>query len=106
MVNAFSDCFYLTAARGERPPTIRHSPLTPDATWALVASGEIVTTTPMGAWAGAPDVIAAREVVDVPPFVMRTAWRPTGNVAVELFVEFIRRRFGGATWQTLLPGLI
>ena len=102
MANAFSDLFYLTAARGHRPPTVARSPLTPDETWALVASGEIVTTTPLGAWAGAPDLIAAREVIDVPPFVMRIAWRATSDVAVDTFVEFIRRRFGATSLQTLI----
>jgi hypothetical protein len=52
----------------------------------------------LGAWAGAPDAIAAREVVDV----TRIAWRPTGKVAV----AFVRRRFGNAGRRTLLAGVV
>jgi DNA-binding transcriptional LysR family regulator len=102
MTNAFSDLFYLTAPRGRRPPTIAHSPLTPDATWAMVASGEVITTTPMGAWAGAPDRIAVSQVIDVPPFPLRIAWRAGSDAAVNTFVDFIREQFGATDWQTLL----
>src|SRR5205085_11909706 len=44
--NEFADLFYLTALRGHRPATSRTAPLTPDEVWAMVASGESITTAP------------------------------------------------------------
>jgi len=92
--NEFADLFYLTALRGHRPRTSRTAPLTPDEVWAIVASGEVVTTAPGSYPTLAADAIRRMPMLDVPPFVMRLAWRPaTENTAVRLFVDFVRSMY-------------
>jgi DNA-binding transcriptional LysR family regulator len=94
--NEFADLFYLTALRGHRPATSRSAPLTPDEVWAIVASGESITTAPGSFPTLAADAIRRIPVEDVPPFVMRLAWRAaTEDPAVLLFVEFVRARYAG-----------
>lgn len=92
--NEFADLFYLTALRGHRPATSRTAPLTPDETWAIVASGESITTAPGSFPTLAADAIRRIPTIDVPPFVMRLAWRAaTEDPAVLLFVEFVRAMY-------------
>ena len=90
----FADTFYLTEVNGRRPAAVAGAPNTPDETWALVASGEVVTTTPAGAWASCPERIAVRHVIDAPPFSVRLMWREDGDPAVQTFVAYMRARFG------------
>jgi DNA-binding transcriptional LysR family regulator len=93
--NEFADLFYLTALRGHRPATSRSAPLTPDEVWAIVASGESITTAPGSVPTLAPDAIRRIPTLDVPPFVMRLAWRAaTEDPAVLLFVDFVRSMYG------------
>lgn len=92
--NEFADLFYLTALRGHRPRTCRTAPLTPDDVWAIVASGESITTAPGSFPTLAADAIRRIPTIDVPPFVMRLAWRAaTQDPAVLLFVEFVRSMY-------------
>ena len=89
--NEFADLFYLTALRGHRPAMSRTAPLTPDETWAVVASGESITTAPGSFPTLAADAIRRIPIVDVPPFVMRMMWRAdAAEPAVLVFVEFVR----------------
>jgi DNA-binding transcriptional LysR family regulator len=93
--NEFADLFYLTALRGHRPATSHTAPLTPDEVWATVASGESITTAPGSIPTLAADAIRRIPTLDVPPFVMRLAWRAaTEDPVVLLFVEFVRSMYG------------
>ena len=92
--NEFADLFYLTALRGHRPRTSAGSPLTPDETWALVASGAAITTSPGSMPTLAADAIKRLPTIDVPPFVMRMAWRAaTRDPATLVFVEWVRSMY-------------
>jgi hypothetical protein len=90
----FADLFYLTALRGHRPRASARAPLTPDDTWALVASGDAMTTGPGSIPTLAADAIRRIPTIDIPPFVMRLMWRAADeNPATAVFVEFVRAMF-------------
>lgn len=96
VAHEFADLFYLTALRGHRPATSAQAPLTPDETWALVASGGSITTAPGSYPTLAADAIRRIPTIDVPPFTMRLMWRADASPATLVFVEFVRATFGAA----------
>ncbi|MEN3281391.1 MAG: hypothetical protein V7607_2531 [Solirubrobacteraceae bacterium] len=100
--NAFADLFYLTALHGRRPTTSASVPLTPDETWALIASGDAITTTPAGSWLSCPETIAVRRVIDAAPFVFRMMWRADASPAVDSFICHMRARYGSDSAARLL----
>jgi len=96
VAHEFADLFYLTALRGHRPAVSAHAPLTPDETWALVASGGSITTAPGSFPTLAADAIRRIPTIDVPPFTMRLMWGADASPAALVFVEFVRATFGAA----------
>ena len=99
IAHEFADLFYLTALRGHRPAMSATAPLTPDETWALVASGGSITTAPGSYPTLAADAIRRIPTIDVPPFMMRLMWRADASPATLVFVEFVRTTFGAARLQ-------
>jgi DNA-binding transcriptional LysR family regulator len=94
VAHEFADLFYLTALRGHRPDMSARAPLTPDETWALVASGGSVTTAPGSFPTLAADAIRRLPTIDIPPFTMRVMWRAADErPATIAFVEFVRAMF-------------
>jgi DNA-binding transcriptional LysR family regulator len=96
IAHEFADLFYLTALRGHRPVMSARAPLTPDDVWALVASGDCVTTAPGSFPTLAADAIRRIPTVDIPPFTMRLMWRTDASPATLVFVEFVCAMFGAA----------
>jgi hypothetical protein len=96
VAHKFADLFYLTALRGHRPAVSAHAPLTPDETWALVASGGSITTAPGSFPTLAADAIRRIPTIDIPPFTMRLMWGADASPAALVFVEFVRATFGAA----------
>jgi DNA-binding transcriptional LysR family regulator len=96
----FADLFYLTTMSGHRPRTSDAIPLTPDETWASVASGSMITTAPGSFPTLAAAAIKRLPAIDVPPFVMRMMWRAdTEAPATLVFVEWVRSTYAlGRRW--------
>jgi DNA-binding transcriptional LysR family regulator len=99
IAHEFADLFYLTAMRGHRPVMSARAPLTPDDVWALVASGDCVTTAPGSFPTLAADAIRRIPTIDIPPFTMRLMWQADATPATLVFVEFVRATFGAARLQ-------